>query len=60
MIHPKELERLLLDSRQSTLTELDELCFIRIVLKCLSSGMSYADALQVTHIQLSDQINSGE
>lgn len=58
MINPKDIDRLLKDSRESTVTELDELCFIRLVLRCMAAGMGYAEALQVTHAQLADQINN--
>lgn len=57
MISEKDIDRLLADSRESTVTELDELCFIRLVLRCMSSGMSYVDALQFTYSQLTDLIN---
>jgi hypothetical protein len=59
-IQAKDIDRLLLDSRASTLTEMDELCFIRLVLKCLATGMSYSEALSCCHAQLSDSINNGE
>jgi hypothetical protein len=54
------LERLLADSRTSTLTELDELCFLRLAIRCMASGLSYSEAMEVVTRQLIDQINSGE
>lgn len=48
------LTRLLRDSKESTLTTLDELCFLRHVIYCLSNGISYEDALQHTYGQLND------
>lgn len=53
----EDLKRLLEDSRSSTLTELDELSFIRMTIRCLTSGLTYEDALQMVYTQLYDQIN---
>jgi hypothetical protein len=57
MIHPKELERLLLDSRESTVSHEDELAFIRLMLRCMASEMSYQESLECVYVQLGDQIN---
>jgi hypothetical protein len=53
------IERILEDSRASTLTHEDELAYIRLILRCLAAGFSYEDALVCTHVQLSEII-SGE
>jgi hypothetical protein len=60
MINERDIERLLEDSRASTLTEMDELCFIRLVLRCMANGFTYEESLQACHVQLSDQINNGD
>lgn len=60
MIHPKELNRLLEDSKSSTLTVEDELSFIRLVLRCMANGFTYEESLECVYVQLGDQINKGE
>jgi hypothetical protein len=59
-IHKSELGRLLKDSKESTLCVEDELSFIRLMLRCMETGMSYSESLECVYAQLGDSINNGD
>lgn len=56
-INARDLDRLLKDSKEATITALDELCFFRLVIRCLIQGFSYDEALSFAHEQLEKSIN---